>query len=172
MDLVFKCPKCAQELEVDSAGAGQEIECPACHETITIPAPDPAAAPPPVAAPAGTGIPGGGVVNAIASSAAAKVEMHLKVPVRDKPSEVLVTNSARPLEIAAKESDRKMRVKTIRHVDCVEVGRDHFDEVVSNFLVKVGEANVVSITSISFSNLDIVSQKLLTDYGVMIVFRG
>jgi hypothetical protein len=169
MDLVFKCPKCAQELEVDAAGAGQDIECPSCHETITIPAPDGANATAPTAP---QGLPGGGVVNAMASSAAAKVEMHLKVPVRDKPSEVLVKDGPRPLEIAAKESDRKLRVKTIRHIDCVEVGRDHFDEHVSQFLVKLGEANIVSITAISYSTLDIVSQKLLTDYGVMIIFRG
>ena len=37
MDIVFDCPNCNQELAVDGAGAGTEIECPACGETITIP---------------------------------------------------------------------------------------------------------------------------------------
>jgi hypothetical protein len=65
-----------------------------------------------------------------------------------------------------------MRVKTIKHTDCIEVGHDKFDEVVSNFLGKVGEANVVSITALSYTHLDIGTQKLLTDFGVMIVYRG
>ena len=111
-------------------------------------------------------------VNAIASSAAAKVEMHLKVPVRTTPTEMLIEKPLAPLEVAAKESDKKMRVKTIKHTDCIEVGHDKFDEVVSNFLGKVGEANVISITTLTYTHLDIGTQKLLTDYGVMVVYRG
>jgi transcription elongation factor Elf1 len=162
MDLVFNCPKCQQELEVDAAGAGQEIACPSCGAKIRIPEPaeadDVAVVPQPI--------------NAIAASAAAKVEKHLKVPVHDKPPEQLIARAAKPLEVAAKESDRQMRVKCIRHVDCVEVGHDKFDEIVSKFLGKIGEQNVVSITTISYSIVDIASQKLLNDYGVMIVYKG
>jgi len=73
-------------------------------------------------------------VNPIASSAAAKVEMHLRVPVHTAPTESLITKPLVPLEVAAKETDKKIRVKTIRHTDCIEVGHDKFDEVVSNFL--------------------------------------
>jgi len=51
------------------------------------------------------------------------------------------------LEVAAKEAI-KLRVKTIRHSDCVEVGKDHFDEVVTKFLEKIGETHLVSITPI------------------------
>ena len=42
MDIIFYCPKCEQELAVDSAGIGSEIECPSCGETIVIPEPEPA----------------------------------------------------------------------------------------------------------------------------------
>jgi len=111
-------------------------------------------------------------INAMAASAAAKVEMHLKVPVHSKPQEKLIAKPLAPLEVAARESDRQMRVKCIRHVDCVEVGHDKFDETVSNFLGKIGEHNIVSITTISYSHLDISTQKLLTDYGVMIVYKA
>ena len=38
MDIVFNCPNCEQELAVDQSGAGSQIECPSCGETITIPA--------------------------------------------------------------------------------------------------------------------------------------
>jgi hypothetical protein len=74
--------------------------------------------------------------------------------------------------VAAKETDRKLRIKCIRHVDCVEVGRDRFEEMVGNFLAKAGEQNVVSINTITYTHIDVASQKLLTDYGVMIVFKG
>jgi hypothetical protein len=111
-------------------------------------------------------------VNPIASSAAAKVEMHLRVPVHQTPTASLIEKPLAPLEFAAKESDKKIRVKTIRHTDCVEVGHDKFDETLTNFLAKVGESNIISLTTISYTHLDIGTQKLLTDYGVLIVFRG
>ena len=167
MDIIFNCPKCEQELAVDSAGAGTEINCPSCGEKIVIPH-APGAAPRP---PSGSHD-GGQPINPIAASAAAKVEKHLKVPVRAKPSESLIEKPLVPLEVAAKETDKKVRVKTIRHTDCIEVGHDKFDEMVTNFLGKVGEANIISITPLSYTHLDIGSQKLMTDYAVMVVYRG
>ena len=167
MDIVFNCPNCEQELAVDQAGAGTQIECPACGETITIPAGSgkvttsslPAA--PPSPAP-----------SAISTSAAAKVEMHLKVPTSHAHTESLIEKPKAPLEVAAKESDKKIKVKTIKHTDCIEVGHDKFDEVVTNFLNKVGEPNVVSVTALTYTHIDIGSQKLLTDFGVMVIYRG
>ena len=167
MDIIFNCPKCEQELAVDSSGAGSEINCPSCSEKIVIPQ---TARPAPVAAAAPAGASSHG--SAMSSSAAAKVEMHLKVPVHDKPTASLIEKPLVPLEVAAKESDRKMKVKTIRHTDCVEVGHDKFDEMVTAFLQKIGEVNVVSITPMTYTHLDIGSQKLMTDYAVMVIYRG
>ncbi len=178
MDLVFNCPMCDQELEVDDSGAGEEINCPACGKAIRIPEPNvPATAAATATAPAEAApVEGGGwgkpVVNAIAASAAAKVEKHLRVPVRAVPTEKLIAKAPVPLEVAAKESDRQLRTKCIRHIDCVEVGHDKFDEVVSGFLGKIGEQNLVSINPITYSIIDISSQKMLIDFGVMIVYRG
>jgi DNA-directed RNA polymerase subunit RPC12/RpoP len=166
MDIIFNCPKCEQELAVDSSGAGSEIHCPSCSEKILIPRtakPAPAAAPVPHDA--------AHPVNPMASSAAAKVEMHLKVPVHQS-TESLIEKPLVPLEFAAKESDKKMKVKTIRHTDCIEVGHDKFDEMVTAYLQKVGEPNVVSITPMTYTHLDIGSQKLMTDYAVMVIYRG
>ena len=169
MDVIFNCPKCDQELAVDSSGAGTEIECPSCGETIVIPGPDTGVVRPLVgAAHGGDGNP----INPIASSAAAKVEMHLRVPVHKTPTESLIEKPLAPLEVAAKDSDKKIRVKTIKHTDCIEVGHDKFDEFVTNFLIKIGESNIVSITTLSYTHLDIGSQKLMTDFGVMIIYRG
>jgi len=115
---------------VDSSGAGTEIECPS-RRTIMIPNESLKSAqtsattetPAPSLAP-----------SAIASSAAAKVTMHLKVPVHDKPGESLIKKSAVPLEAVAKARTKKIRVHTIRHASCVEAGHDKFDEVVTKFL--------------------------------------
>jgi predicted RNA-binding Zn-ribbon protein involved in translation (DUF1610 family) len=168
MDVIFNCPKCDQELAVDSSGAGTQIDCPSCGESIVIPS-----APANRVANQSDAIPAAGPLpsNPMASSAAAKVELHLKVPQR-KASTALIEKALPPLDAAAKETDKKLRVKTIKHTDCVEVGHDRFDEVVTAFLTKVGEANVVSVTALSYSHLDIGTQKLLNDFGVMVVYRG
>jgi len=172
MDVIFNCPRCEQELAVDSSGAGTEINCPSCGESITIPEPE-SPLPHPVAQAAQVSIPRiePHPVNPIASSAAAKVEMHLRVPT-NKHSESLIEKPPQPLEVAAKETDKKLRVKTIKHTDCIEVGHDKYDEVLTNFLNKVGESNIVSISQLTYTHLDIGTQKLLTDFGVMIVYRG
>jgi DNA-directed RNA polymerase subunit RPC12/RpoP len=171
MDVIFNCPKCEQELAVDSSGAGSEITCPSCGETIVIPEPaviprpgNGAEAEPPARVEAHP-------INAIASSAAAKVEMHLRVP-SNKTSESLIAKPLPPMEVAAKDADKKMKVKVIRHTDCIEVGHDRFDEMVSAFLSKIGESNIVSLTPINYTHLDIGSQKLMTEFGVLIVYRG
>jgi len=157
MDLIFNCPKCEQELAVDSSGAGTQIDCPSCGEPITIPEPKPAGfrsgANDGVGAPRIEAHP----VNPIASSAAAKIEKHLRVPVH-KTTESLIEKPLVPLEAAAKESDKKVRVKTIKHTDCIEVGHDKFDEMLSNYLVKVGEPNIISITPLTYTHIDIGSQ--------------
>jgi DNA-directed RNA polymerase subunit RPC12/RpoP len=174
MDLIFNCPKCGQELEVDASGVGEEITCPACSQKITIPengsvVPTPAAGADGETPPPRWGTP---MANAIATSAAAKIEKHLKVPVHSAPAAALIVKPLVPLEVTAKESDRHLRVKSIRHIDCVEVGHDKFDEIVGKFLEKVGQENLVSVTPLAYSHLDIASQKQLTDYGVMIVYKG
>jgi DNA-directed RNA polymerase subunit RPC12/RpoP len=175
MDIIFNCPECEQELEVDSSGAGTEIDCPSCGEKILIPQPGTEGTR--TAAPADTGNipagPGGSpVVNPISSSAAAKVEMHLKVPVHAAPAASLLAKPQVVAEIVPKDSEKKVRIKTIRHTDCIEVGHDRFDEIVSQFLGKVGEKNIISINSINYTFLDIGTQKLMTEYGVLIIYKG
>ncbi len=173
MDVIFNCPKCEQELAVDSSGAGSEIECPSCGESIVIPEPESVA---PRGAPEGDASAAGRVevhpINPIASSAAAKVEMHLRVPT-NKASESLISKPLPPMEAAAaKDTEKHIRVRTIKHTDCIEVGHDKFDEIVSNFLGKIGEANLISITPLTYTFLDIGTQKLLTEFGVLIVYKG
>src|SRR2546427_9268542 len=153
MDVIFNCPKCEQELAVDSSGAGTEINCPACGEAIVIPQPESVISRHGAETDSAGPRLGPHPVNPIASSAAAKVEMHLRVPVHKTPTERLIEKPLAPLEVA-KDADKKIRTKTIRHTDCVEVGHDRFDEILSNFLAKVGEANIITISPINYTNVD------------------
>lgn len=158
MDVTFRCPHCKQEMAVDASAAGQAIQCPTCNAEITVPSPDMANV---------------HSVNAIASSAAAKVERHFSVPVRDAPAEVLITTPRKTEEEpVAVVGPKKMKVRVIRHTDCIEVGHDRYEEIVSAFLNKVGEENIISITPMSYTHIDIATQKVLTDYAVQVVFRA
>lgn len=164
MDIIFDCPKCGQELAVDSAGAGTEIECPSCSETITIPQESTKPA-------SGGTIITGQPVNPITSSAAAKIEKHLKVPLRDKPSELLVKKT-QPQTITTKSTDKKVRVHTIRHAGSVEFGHDKFDEKVTDFLNEVGEANLIGVHIVNYAFIDVATQKTMTDFGLLVIYRG
>ena len=164
MDIIFDCPNCQQELAVDSSGAGTQIECPSCSETITIPE---ESTKPAAEGTINTGLP----VNPIASSAAAKIEKHLKVPLRDKPGESLV-KTVQPVAVVNKSAGKKMRVHTIRHAGCVEFGHDKFDEKVTDFLNEIGEANLIGIHITNYAYLDVGTQKIMTDFGLLIVYRG
>ena len=161
MDIVFKCPHCQTELEVDAAAAGESIPCPACNREISIPAAGSPAArpasPPPPPPP----------------TPAQREEKKFAVPVSDKPVEPLIRKALPSLEAAAKTEGKKLlRLKTIRHSDCKEVGHDNFDNFVTEFLNRIGEENIVSITPINYSYVEMGSQKILADFGVLIVYRG
>src|SRR5580700_9868816 len=137
MDISFKCPICEQELEVDASAAGSNIECPACAGAITVPHPDPSSVPPPTEPPPPEPEP-------------VKEEKHFSVPVHEHaPVQVLIQRHTRPLDVVAKDGDKTMRIKTFKRTDCVEVGKDHFDEQVSAFLEKIGQVNIVSINPIT-----------------------
>jgi len=165
MDIIFDCPNCSQELAVDSSGAGTNIECPSCGDTITIPSgpqnpPDSRE----LVVPSLTASP-------INSSAAAKVEKHLKVPVRSTPAEPLIAKAKPPLG-ARVVGDKQLRIRTIRRAACIESGHDNFDDVVSKFLLEIGEPNLMSVHTMGYTYFDVATQKMLTDYGVLIVYRG
>ena len=156
MDITFACPKCNQQLSTDATASGSEISCPTCNQKIVIPAPNATNIHP---------------MSPMASSAAAKEEHHFKVPVHEGPTEVLVAKGMPTLEIA-EEGEKKMRIRCIKRTDCVEVGKDKFEEVVTQVLGKIGEKNIISINTINYTHIDMGTRQILTDFGVMIVFKG
>jgi len=180
MDVIFNCPNCDQELQVDASASGSEIQCPTCNEGLIIPAPEQAKSvtdsQPLPSSQANPPKEGGAPLpehsGAIASSAAAKVHVHFKVPQHQQPAESLIQKPNKPLEVAAKDTEKKIRVKTIRHTDCMEVGHDNYDNVVSEFLQKVGRENIISISPINYTHMDLGTRQLMTEYGVSILYVG
>lgn len=167
MDINFKCRHCDQDLSVDESAAGSEIQCPSCAGHITIPASQHAPAAAAVGVPAGPPKP----VNPMASSAAAKEDKHFKVPIHDTAAESLIAKPARPLDAAAKEGV-SILVKCFRHSDCVEVGKDHFDEVVTAFLNKIGESHIIKIDTFNYTHQELATRQFVTDYGIIVVYRS
>jgi DNA-directed RNA polymerase subunit RPC12/RpoP len=162
MDIVFNCNQCGQELSVEESAAGVEIECPTCGNHLAVPA-------------AAAGAPHVESLNPMASSAAARMEQpHFKVPTYDKaPVPVAaIEKPLQPLEAAAKTTDKQIRVKTLRHSDHIEVGRDLFDDHVSTILQKIGEPNIISITPVVYTHMDLATRQWISDYGVFVVYRG
>lgn len=165
MDIVFNCPHCQADLEVDASAAGETINCPTCNRELKIPTAgspgtqtaSPPPPPPPTPRPPTPEVP----IKKFA------------VPVSDKPVEPLIQKALPPLEAQAKHDGKKiLRIKTIRHSDCKEVGHDNFDAIVTEFLNKISEENIVSLTPVNYSYVEMGTQKLITDFGLMIVYRG
>lgn len=168
MDIIFNCPNCDQELAVDQSGAGSDIVCPSCNENITIPT----ASSPKVTTGSLPPVPPPPAASSVATSAAAKMELHLKVPVRDTPAAPLIDKPKSVLEVVQKGAGKKLRVRTIRRASCVESGHDHFDDRVGEFLQEVGEGNIVGIHTVTYEYFDVGVQKIVSDYGLLVIFRG
>ena len=185
MDVIFNCTNCEQELAVDATAAGSEIQCPTCNTALVVPMPEQvtgasdsqplpplASATPAATSSEVTAASAGEHSGAMASSAAGKMHIHFSVPVHDKPGETLIKKANKPLEVAAKDTEKKIRTKTIRHTDCIEVGKDHYDDVLSDLLQKIGRENIVSINAINYTHVDMSSRALLSEYGVTVIYIG
>ena len=157
MDITFHCPECNQELETDVSAAGSQITCPACNKQIVIPHADASNL---------------RQVNAMSSSAGGKEEKHFSVPVLDAPAPRLIAKEMKPLEDHPAIKDGKIHARCIRRVECIEVGHDRFEPIVTEFLQKIGETSIISITTVNYSYIDMGSRQILNDFGVLIVYRS
>ena len=151
MDINFSCTSCRQELIVEASGAGNRIQCPSCNTTLTVPE--------------------AGAANVHPKAEAREDEPHYSVPLSEEPVKPLIKAALPPME-ATKDGERRIRIRTIRRSECFEVGKDHFDERVSEFLQKVGEKNIISINTVNYSHQDLASKAMLNDYGVLLIYKG
>ncbi len=98
--------------------------------------------------------------------------MHLKVPVRDAPAEPLVKAAPAALGASPKGTPKQIRVRTIRHDKCIDAGHDKFDEIVTKVLADMGEPNIIGVHCINYEHFDVQTQKVMTDYGLVIIYRA
>jgi len=93
-------------------------------------------------------------------------------PIASSAAEILIATTKEAEEPVAADGPKKMKLRVIRHTDCIELGRDRYEEMVGNFLNRVGEENIISITPVNYTHIDIATQKILTDYAVQVIYRG
>lgn len=170
MDTSFSCPKCNLHITADECVVGEEIDCPDCGHKIRVP-------PPKKTRPGSTGKSPASVTRNVsaAAKAAAKATSQamghkaLVVPQHHGPQESLLKRA----EVAERAADGppKIRVRCIKRSSCVEVGHDRFDEVVTDFLNKVGQVNIIHMSAISYGVMD-PSGHMLPDYGIMVIYKG
>lgn len=189
MDVIFNCSNCNQELEVDEAAVGQQIDCPSCGNKLTIPPPDPNRKPQTQSPPAAPEAPAEAKATEPASQAPAEPAKpaegaEAKPPPAPEPKKekgpIVVPHYEKTEEIRVKKTESKetpkdqkkiMRIRTIRRNQCVEVGHDLFDEKVTDFIQKAGEENIQSITPVSYAFIDTQGHNM-ADYGVLIIYKG
>ena len=81
-----------------------------------------------------------------------------------------ITDGAPATVLAKIEGRKQIRMKTLRRSDHKQAGHDHFDEVVTELLNQIGEDNLVSISPIQYSHMELGTP--IVDYGVIIVYRA
>ena len=192
MNILFNCTNCTQEMSVEKAAIGAEIDCPNCGEKLVIPEgkPDPESTPEtdsPASADATEKAGGESPAPAPPKGEEKKAEeppKKLAVPIRSKdaPKERLeefdhkgvkskAEREKEKEQKAGEKKDKQICVKTIRRNQCLEMGHDNFDDTVGEFLRSIGQEAVINISTTSYSYFD--SQgKPLSDYGVLIVYKG
>ena len=157
-DLNFNCPLCGQNLTTDESLSGSEIECPSCNKPIQIPA--------------------AGDENVLKVESEPPAEpvtqepepKKLAVPVNKGSTELLLKKESTKKEEEI-SGDGKIRVKTIKRGDCIELGLDKFDEIVNQFLEKFTREQIISVQSVNYAHFDPTTQKYLDDYGALIVYE-
>ncbi len=194
MNILFNCTNCSQEMSVEEAAIGMEIDCPNCGEKLVIPEgkPDPESSDDPDSEPKAAP-----PSSETEDKPAAETEGKPTIPATDAPPPKKLVVPVRPKDapkerleqfdhkgVAPRSDEKKdadkapgkadgptLKVKTIRRVQCLEMNHDHFDEVVEEFLATIKREDIVSINPTAYSSAD--SQgKILHDYGVLIIYKG
>src|ERR1700704_4246910 len=105
MDIVFNCATCNQELAIDSAEAGSELQCPTCGGTLTVPVPTEANTQPGAGAPASLEPGGEAAARASPPPPPGHHEKVFSVPQRSVPAGPLIEKPKPTLEVAVKQGD-------------------------------------------------------------------
>ena len=64
-----------------------------------------------------------------------------------------------------------VRVKSFKRTEFIEIGRDRFDDAVSQALTAIGVENIISVLPLNYEHIDIASEKIVTDFGIIVVYK-
>ncbi|NBV24062.1 MAG: hypothetical protein EBS05_19350 [Proteobacteria bacterium] len=170
MDTSFSCPKCSLHITADESVVGEEVDCPDCGHKIRVP-------PPKKNRPGGSGGKSpaastrnvsGAMRSGTKSASQAMGHKGLVVPQHQGPPESLLKKAG---TVMHEDGPPKIRVRCIKRSACVDVDHDRFDEIVTDFLNRVGQANIINLSPISYGVIDL-SGQMVPDYGIMIIYKG
>lgn len=65
----------------------------------------------------------------------------------------------------------RIRVKSFKRTEFIEIGKDMFDQNVSKFLTDIGTENIINILPLTYEHIDMASEKVVSDYGVIVVYK-
>lgn len=163
MNVVINCPHCNQEMIIDESGVGQTVDCPACSQEFTIP----------------QGRPEEEVLKereAAQNSAAPEPKKEDKkkekkpMPSKEELDALLPGANRGKSETAAAADAPGIKVKTIQHHLCIDMGKDLFDEQVAEVLNSIPREDIINVNPLAYSYKDS-GGDIISDYGVMIVYE-
>jgi len=64
-----------------------------------------------------------------------------------------------------------IRVKSFKRTEFIEIGRDRFDDAVSQALTAIGAQNIITILPLNYEHIDIATEKIVTDFGMIVVYK-
>lgn len=65
-----------------------------------------------------------------------------------------------------------VRVKSFKRTEFIEIGRDRFDDGVSEALTQIGAENIINVLPLTYEHIDIATEKVVADYGVIVVYKA
>ncbi len=64
-----------------------------------------------------------------------------------------------------------VRIKSFKRTEYIEIGKDRFDQAVSEALTEIGVENIISVLPLNYEHIDIATEKIVTDFGVIVVYK-
>ena len=164
MNVVINCPHCDQEMIIDEAGVGETVDCPACSKEFVIPE--------------------GRPEDEVKKERDKPADKQKEEPKKEEPKKdskpplpskeelaALLPGAQRSKNDAALNADAPgIKVKTIQHHLCIDMGKDLFDGQVAKLLATIPREDIISVNPLSYSYKDS-GGDIIADFGVMVIYQ-
>ncbi len=65
-----------------------------------------------------------------------------------------------------------VRIRSFKRTEFIEIGRDLFDQKVSEALSAIGAENIMNVLPLNYEHIDIATEKIITDYGIIVIYKA